>query len=425
MTAMRFETRAVHAGGPPDPATGAVAPPIHLSTTFEHGPAAETPLGYIYIRDANPTQARLEDALAALEGGEAALVFALGHGAPRRRSSRRFPPARTSSIPNDVYYGVRALARGVPAALGHGGDRRRHGRPRAGPRRDAADDARSSGPRRRRTRSCRSATSRPLAAIAHDGGARLAVDATFATPALQRPLELGADVVHPLDDEVPRRPQRRPGRRARVSRRARRALRERSRTCARSSAASPRRSTRGSSCAACARSPAASSASRRTPSRSRASSSPIRPSRPCTTPGSPRSRATRSRGARCPPSAECCPSACAAAATRRSRRRRALKVFVNATSLGGTESLIEHRASSEGPSSPTPPEPAARLGRPRASRRSRRGSRPGARLSGTLRARFAVGPGSDDGRHDVLDEGPARTRRRRKATGPCSSSRPS
>src|SRR5205814_1898459 len=78
---MRFETRAVHAGGKPDPATGAVAPPIHLATTFEHGPAAETPLGYLYVRDANPTQSRLEEALAAIEGGETALVFGSGMGA--------------------------------------------------------------------------------------------------------------------------------------------------------------------------------------------------------------------------------------------------------------------------------------------------------------------------------------------------------
>jgi cystathionine gamma-synthase len=62
----RFETIAVHAGAEPDPATGAVAPPIHLSTTFDHGPASEDPHGYHYVRDANPTQTRLETALAAL-----------------------------------------------------------------------------------------------------------------------------------------------------------------------------------------------------------------------------------------------------------------------------------------------------------------------------------------------------------------------
>ena len=79
---MRFETRAVHAGGEPDPATGAIAPPLHLSTTFEHGPAGEPhAAGHIYIRESNPTQSRLEEALAKIEGGEVALAFGSGVGA--------------------------------------------------------------------------------------------------------------------------------------------------------------------------------------------------------------------------------------------------------------------------------------------------------------------------------------------------------
>jgi len=64
---MNLETIAVHAGGDPDPATAAIAPPIHLSTTFEHGPATEILRGYTYVRDENPTQDRLEAALAQLE----------------------------------------------------------------------------------------------------------------------------------------------------------------------------------------------------------------------------------------------------------------------------------------------------------------------------------------------------------------------
>jgi len=64
---MKLETIAVHAGAEPDPATGAIAPPIHLSTTFEHGPATEVLHGYTYVRDENPTQDRLEAALAQLE----------------------------------------------------------------------------------------------------------------------------------------------------------------------------------------------------------------------------------------------------------------------------------------------------------------------------------------------------------------------
>ena len=64
---MRLETIAVHAGGEPDFSTGAIAPPLHLSTTFEHGPATEILHGYTYVRDENPTQDRLEAALAQLE----------------------------------------------------------------------------------------------------------------------------------------------------------------------------------------------------------------------------------------------------------------------------------------------------------------------------------------------------------------------
>ncbi|HVO81205.1 MAG TPA: PLP-dependent transferase [Terriglobales bacterium] len=79
---MKLETIAVHAGGEVDSSTGAVAPPITLSTTFEHGPACE-PIhaGYLYIRESNPTQTRLETALAELEGGDFALVFASGMAA--------------------------------------------------------------------------------------------------------------------------------------------------------------------------------------------------------------------------------------------------------------------------------------------------------------------------------------------------------
>src|SRR5206468_102355 len=75
---MKLETLMVHAGAERDPVTGSVAPPIHLSTTFEHGPGGERPHGLIYIREGNPTEARLERALAAIEGGGSSLVFGSG-----------------------------------------------------------------------------------------------------------------------------------------------------------------------------------------------------------------------------------------------------------------------------------------------------------------------------------------------------------
>ena len=77
---MRFETKVVHAGLRTDE-TGAVAPPIHLSTTFERNRESE-PIGAdTYIRESNPTQTQLEIALAALENGEAALAYASGMAA--------------------------------------------------------------------------------------------------------------------------------------------------------------------------------------------------------------------------------------------------------------------------------------------------------------------------------------------------------
>ena len=78
---MRFETLAVHAGAEADAETGAIASPLHMSTTFKHGPAGERVAGYEYQRESNPTQDRLETCLAALEGGCRALVYGSGMAA--------------------------------------------------------------------------------------------------------------------------------------------------------------------------------------------------------------------------------------------------------------------------------------------------------------------------------------------------------
>jgi cystathionine gamma-synthase len=75
---LKMETLAVHAGRRTDPATGAVTPPIHLSTTFERGPDGEYPLGFSYSREGNPTRQSLEECLASLEGGTEALAFSSG-----------------------------------------------------------------------------------------------------------------------------------------------------------------------------------------------------------------------------------------------------------------------------------------------------------------------------------------------------------
>lgn len=190
---MRFETRAVHAGGEPDPATGAIAPPIHLSTTFEHGPAGEPRAGHIYIRESNPTQERLEGALAAIEGGEAALVFASGVAAGAAYLQALEPGAHVL-FHRDIYYAFRTMAEEFL--------------PRWGLEASSVDMTDLGAARaaiRPNTRLLWAETPtnplmqvldlRALSSAAAGAGARLLVDGTFATPALQRPIELGADAV--------------------------------------------------------------------------------------------------------------------------------------------------------------------------------------------------------------------------------------
>ncbi|HTM70352.1 MAG TPA: PLP-dependent transferase, partial [Luteimonas sp.] len=124
---MRLETLAVHAGAETDVETGAVAPPIHLSTTFRHGPAAERVAGYEYQREGNPTQDRLETAMAALEGGASALAYASGMAAIAGLLET-LPSGTRILLPDDCYSGLRYLAneflpqRGVQAEFVDMGD---------------------------------------------------------------------------------------------------------------------------------------------------------------------------------------------------------------------------------------------------------------------------------------------------------------
>jgi cystathionine gamma-synthase len=189
---MRFETRAVHAGHAIDP-TGAVAPPIHLSTTFARDEQGVPLGGHTYIRDSNPTQSLLEEALASLEGGEAALVFASGMAAAVS-VLQSLQPGDHVVLPDDAYYGVRIAGEeffarwGITVGFA------------------AMDDL--SALRAALTPATKliwlETPSNPLMkvtdlpgaiALAREVGALTVVDSTFATPALQRPLELGADVV--------------------------------------------------------------------------------------------------------------------------------------------------------------------------------------------------------------------------------------
>jgi len=191
------ETLAIHAGNAPDAATGAVAPPIQLATTFVHGPAAERHAGaeggHEYQRESHPTQARLEEALSTIEGGAAALAFATGMAAIHGLLAS-LPRGSRVLAPRDVYSGTRTLAReflpelgieavfvdttdlaAVRAALSSGIDCLWLETP-SNPRLEISDIA-------------------AIAEAAHAAGAIVACDNTFATPVLQNPLALGADVV--------------------------------------------------------------------------------------------------------------------------------------------------------------------------------------------------------------------------------------
>lgn len=189
----KFDTLAVHAGAEPDRETGAVAPPLHLSTTFLHGPEDDDPAAFSYQRDNHPTQRRLETALAALEGGERALAYASGMAAVAAVLDT-LQHGQTVVVPEDCYVGTRGYVtevlpeRGVQVITIDTTDL------------DAARAACKGGvallwaesPSNPRLRISDLAE---LARIAHTGGARFACDNTFATPVLQRPLGLGADIV--------------------------------------------------------------------------------------------------------------------------------------------------------------------------------------------------------------------------------------
>ena len=188
----KLHTLAVHAGAEPDPETGAIAPPIHLSTTFVHAPPGETD-DFSYQRADNPTQRRLETALAALEGGERALAFASGMGAVAAVMDSLQRGQRVL-VPEDCYVGTRGYVtdvlpeRGVAVSTVDMTDLE-------AVRNACADGAAlvwAESPSNPRLKVSDIAG---LSQIAHACGARLACDNTFATPVLQRPLELGADIV--------------------------------------------------------------------------------------------------------------------------------------------------------------------------------------------------------------------------------------
>jgi len=114
----RPETLAVHLGLEPDPATGALVPPLHLATTFERDADGGYPRGFVYARSDNPTRAAFERAMAQLEGGREAAAFASGSAAAAA-VLRSVPAGGHVVVPDDMYHGLRTLLERVlvPAGL--------------------------------------------------------------------------------------------------------------------------------------------------------------------------------------------------------------------------------------------------------------------------------------------------------------------
>lgn len=189
----RFDTLAAHAGVTPDPASGALSPPLQLATTFEHAPDASTPLGYLYQRYGSPNQTQLEDVLATLDGGARAMFFATGMTAGTT-VMQALAPGSELLIADDTYFGYRAVG---AKWLDRWGVRHRivDMTDLDAVRAAITPDTRllwAETPSNPLLKVCDIAA---LAQIARDAGARLLVDGTFATPALQQPLAMGADIV--------------------------------------------------------------------------------------------------------------------------------------------------------------------------------------------------------------------------------------
>jgi cystathionine gamma-synthase len=189
---MKIETLAVHAGQQIDSATGAVSPPIHLSTTFERDVEGTYSRGFMYTRNNNPNRQALEEGISAIEGGGGAAAFASGSGATMS-ILQSLAPGDHVLAHVDAYYGTTRLLREIFVRWGLKADFV-----------DMSDLAAVKKALRPNTKLAWMETpSNPLlkivdlaaiAKIVHDAGALCVCDNTWA-PVLQRPFDLGADFV--------------------------------------------------------------------------------------------------------------------------------------------------------------------------------------------------------------------------------------
>ncbi|GGP89518.1 cystathionine gamma-synthase [Streptomyces roseolilacinus] len=193
-THQNFETRAIHAGNTADPLTGAVVPPIYQVSTYKQDGVGGLRGGYEYSRSANPTRTALEENLAALEGGRRGLAFASGLAAEDCLLRALLAPGDHVVIPDDAYGGTFRLFAKVVSRWGVDWSVA-----------DTSDPAAVRAALTDRTKAIWVETpSNPLlgitdiaalADVSRTAGVKLVVDNTFASPYLQQPLALGADVV--------------------------------------------------------------------------------------------------------------------------------------------------------------------------------------------------------------------------------------
>lgn len=189
----RPETLLAHAGCRPDPATGALVSPPYLTTTYERASDGSYPHGYQYARTGNPTRAQLEEALTAFEGGAGCVAFASGMAAAMT-VLHALPADTHMLLPDNVYYGVRHL---ITETFGP--------YPLSATSVDMTNLEAVTEAFRPTTRLVWVETpSNPMlritdldamADLTHANNALLLVDGTWTTPLLQRPLEHGADLV--------------------------------------------------------------------------------------------------------------------------------------------------------------------------------------------------------------------------------------
>ncbi len=190
---MEFETRAIHAGQEPDPTTGALTVPIHQTSTYLQSAVGENK-GYDYSRASNPTRSALETCLASLEGAEHGVAFASGLGAATTLMHLINPGDRVVAV-NDVYGGVYRMFAQVYEPKGYVFEWVSHD--------EINENLAAHLDERTRIVWLETPTNplmnvvdiRAAAEAAHEAGAMVVVDNTFASPYLQQPLSLGADVV--------------------------------------------------------------------------------------------------------------------------------------------------------------------------------------------------------------------------------------